>query len=105
VAAYDDLLRARRRSATPVQRSAPSGSTDDPQTVAWPVGYTPNCPDCGHPTAGLREQRARVRGIREPVILTIADPCGCPVDDHAAALQAAAPANQIGSGLPTEPAI
>ena len=58
-----------------------------------PLNYTPDCPECGHPTTGLREKHARVRGIREPVIITIADPCGCHVDDHAAALQAAAPAN------------
>jgi hypothetical protein len=61
------------------------------EELTWPPGYAPPCPACNRPTMGLREQHARVRGVRDPVVVARARPCGCPVDEHAAALQAAAP--------------
>ncbi len=60
------------------------------EAVDWPDGYRPPCPACSAPTEGLREQWVRRRGVREPVVAARAVPCGCPVDDHAAALQQAA---------------
>jgi DNA invertase Pin-like site-specific DNA recombinase len=62
------------------------------EAVGWPRSYSPACPQCARPTGGLREQSARIPGVREPVIRILAQPCGCPVDDQAAALQTAAPA-------------
>ncbi len=44
----------------------------------------------GRPTSGLREQWARRTGVREPVIVARAGPCGCAVDGHTAARQAGA---------------
>jgi len=60
------------------------------EAVDWPDGYRPPCPACTRPTSGLREQWVRRTGVREPVIAARAVPCGCAVDDHAAALQQAA---------------
>jgi len=59
------------------------------QSVRWPTGYRPPCPVCTRPTSGLREKNARVG--REIVVVALAQPCGCGVDDHAAALQTGAP--------------
>jgi hypothetical protein len=39
---------------------------------------------------GMEEQYARVRGIREPVVVALAQPCGCLVDEHATELHQAA---------------
>jgi len=61
------------------------------EAVDWPDGYRPPCPACTRPTIGLREQWARRAGVREPVIVVRACPCGCAVDEHAAQLQQAAP--------------
>ncbi len=61
------------------------------QSVTWPTGYRPPCPVCTRPTNGLREKNARVG--REIVVVAVAQPCGCGVDDHAAALQTGAPAS------------
>ena len=58
-------------------------------SVTWPAGYRPACPRCTQPTKGLREKNARLRG--QHVVLTVAQPCGCGVDDHAVTLQAGAP--------------
>jgi len=55
-------------------------------SVTWPAGYRPACPRCAQPTDGLREKNARRRG--QHVVLTVAEPCGCGVDDHAVTLQA-----------------
>ena len=54
-----------------------------------PAGYRPACPRCTQPTQGLREKNARLRG--QHVVLTVAEPCGCGVDDHAVTPQANAP--------------
>jgi len=61
------------------------------EAVDWPDGYRPPCPACTRPTTALREQWARRAGVREPVVVVRACPCGCAVDDHAAQLQQAAP--------------
>jgi DNA invertase Pin-like site-specific DNA recombinase len=61
------------------------------EAVDWPDGYRPPCPACTLPTIGLREQWARRAGVREPVVVVRARPCGCAVDEHAAQLQQAAP--------------
>jgi hypothetical protein len=58
------------------------------EAITWPADYSPACPACAHPTTGLEEQYARVRGIREPVVVALAQPCGCLIDNHAATLQA-----------------
>ncbi len=60
------------------------------EAVDWPDHYRPPCPSCTLPTSGLREQWVRRTGVREPVVAARAVPCGCAVDDHAAALQQAA---------------
>lgn len=60
------------------------------EAITWPTGYSPTCPGCEHPTTGLEEQYASVRGIRELVVVALAHPWGCLVDDHAAAMQAGA---------------
>ncbi len=57
-------------------------------SVTWPAGYRPACPRCAQPTEGLRERNARRRG--QHVVLTVAEPCGCGVDDQAVDLQAGA---------------
>jgi len=61
------------------------------EELAWPAGYSPACPTCALPTTGVEEQYARISGQREPVVVALAQPCGCLVDDHVAALLAAAP--------------
>ncbi len=58
------------------------------ESVTWPDGYQPPCPRCQTPTAGLQEKSGRVRG--HVVVRAVAVPCGCAVDEHAAALQSAA---------------
>ena len=59
------------------------------ESIVWPPGYAPACPTCQQPTIGLHETRARAHG--QMVIVAVAEPCLHPVDEHAAALQAAAP--------------
>jgi DNA invertase Pin-like site-specific DNA recombinase len=61
------------------------------EALSWPAGHSPACPTCTHPTTGVEEQYARVRGQREPVIVAVAQPCGCRVDEHVIALLAAVP--------------
>jgi DNA invertase Pin-like site-specific DNA recombinase len=61
------------------------------EALDWPAGHSPACPSCTRPTTGVEEQYARVRGQREPVIVALAQPCGCLVDEHVTALLAAAP--------------
>jgi len=58
------------------------------EAVDWPAGYSPPCPACTRTTTGIGERWARITGVREPVVVTVAHPCGCPVTEHAAALQA-----------------
>jgi DNA invertase Pin-like site-specific DNA recombinase len=58
------------------------------EALTWPAGYSPACPTCTQPTTGIEEQYARVPGQREPVVLALARPCGCLVDDQALTLQA-----------------
>ncbi|SDY87594.1 Site-specific DNA recombinase [Modestobacter sp. DSM 44400] len=72
-----------------IGRTARHGG-DPLEAITWPTGYSPTCSACAHPTTGLEEQYARVRGLREPVVVALAQPCGCLIDDHAAALQAGA---------------
>ena len=55
------------------------------QSVTWPDGYRPPCPRCQKPTVGLQEKSGRVKG--QMVVRAVAVPCGCTVDEHAAALQ------------------
>jgi len=43
------------------------------------------------PTTGIEEQYARVRGQREPVVVVLAQPCGCLVDEHVGTLLSAVP--------------
>ena len=59
--------------------------------LAWPAGYSPACPICMLPTTGLEEQYARLSGQREPIVVALAQPCGCLVDEHVSALLSAAP--------------
>jgi len=68
-----------------LQRRRPRGNLE---SITWPPGYAPDCPTCWQPTNGLRETRAKAHG---QIIIAVAEPCGHPVDEHAAALQAAAP--------------
>ena len=65
---------------------APLGAVEL-EGVDWPVGYAPACPACARTTTGISERWARVTGVREPVVVTVAHPCNCPVTEHAAALQ------------------
>lgn len=60
------------------------------ESVDWPGSYRPACPSCRSPLAGLRELYARRVGVRQPVVVALGWPCGCPVDEQAAALQAGA---------------
>jgi DNA invertase Pin-like site-specific DNA recombinase len=60
------------------------------EAVTWPPGHSPACPTCAHPTTGMEEQYARVPGRREPVVVALAQPCGCLVDEHATELHQAA---------------
>jgi len=61
------------------------------EELAWPAGYSPACPSCALPTTGVEEQYARISGQREPVVVALAQPCGCLVDEHVSALLAAIP--------------
>jgi len=56
--------------------------------LQWPDAYRPGCPVCSRPTIGLLDRGHYLQGGLR--IRTIAEPCGCDVSDHAAALQAAA---------------
>jgi len=55
--------------------------------MTWPAGYSPACPSCTPPITGMAEQYARVPGRREPVIVALAQPCGCLIDEHVTTLQ------------------
>ncbi len=79
------------RSRTIPSTAVHSAAAELLEAVDWPDGYQPPCPACTRPTIGLREQWARRAGVREPVIVVRACPCGCAVDEHAAQLQQAAP--------------
>lgn len=61
------------------------------EEVVWPAGHSPVCPVCALPTTGVEEQYARVSGQREPVVVALAQPCGCLVDAHVATLLAGIP--------------
>ncbi len=78
-------------SRTVPSKAVHSAAAELLEAVDWPDGYRPPCPACTRPTIGLREQWARRAGVREPVIVARACPCGCAVDEHAAQLQQAAP--------------
>ncbi|WP_460695217.1 recombinase family protein [Modestobacter muralis] len=65
---------------------------DELETLGWPAGHSPACPSCAHPTTGVEEQYARVDGQREPVVVVLAQPCGCLVDEHVGVLLATVPA-------------
>ncbi|NEK96618.1 hypothetical protein GCU67_20965 [Modestobacter muralis] len=65
------------------------------EVLTWPAGYSPACPSCAHPTTALEEQYARVAGIRELVIVPLAQPCGCLVDGHVAELHADVPMDAV----------
>jgi hypothetical protein len=71
------------------------------EAFAWPAGCSPACPSCMHPTTGVQEQYARVAGLREPVIVALADPCGCVVDDRVTQLLAGADIPRAGPHLIT----
>ena len=77
------------RPAEPVTAAGTSAPRGNLESITWPPGYAPDCPTCRQPTSGLRETRAKAHG--QIVIIAVAEPCGHPVDEHAAALQAAAP--------------
>ncbi len=57
------------------------------ESTTWPIGYAPACPTCQQLTTGLRETRAQAHGqvVIVIVIVAIAEPCGHPVNEHAAA--------------------
>jgi len=74
-------------SASVTRASVPSAQDELLEAVNWPDGYRPPCPTCTRPTRGLREQWVRRSGVREPTVAARAWPCGCAVDEHAAALQ------------------
>jgi len=95
----DQPLKDQPRSQTVPSTAVHSAAAELLEAVDWPDGYRPPCPACTHPTIGLREQWARRAGVREPVIVVRACPCGCAVDEHAAQLQQAAP-NTPGSHTP-----
>ena len=61
------------------------------EALDWPAGHSPACPSCTRPTTGVEEQYANVHGKRDPVIVALAQPCGCLVDEHIAALVTGAP--------------
>ena len=61
------------------------------EELVWPAGYSPACPSCALPTRGVEEQHARIPRQREPVVVALAQPCGCLVDEHVSALLAAIP--------------
>jgi len=65
------------------------------ETVDWPGSYRPACPQCQQPISGLREQYRRPPGVRHPVVVALAWPCGCAVDEHAAVLQSQAPDQEL----------
>nr|WP_299960623.1 recombinase family protein [uncultured Modestobacter sp.] len=56
------------------------------EAFGWPAGHAPACPLCARPTTGIEEQYARVPGQREPVVVVLAQPCGCLVDEHVSTL-------------------
>jgi len=101
----DQPLKDQPRSQTVPSTAVHSAAAELLEAVDWPDGYRPPCPACTHPTIGLREQWARRAGVREPVIVVRACPCGCAVDEHAAQLQQAAPhtpsSHTPGSTAPT----
>ena len=93
------------RSQTIPSKAVHSAAAELLEAVDWPDGYRPPCPACTRPTIGLREHWVRRAGVREPVVVVRACPCGCAVDEHAAQLQQAAPhtpgSHTPGSTAPT----
>jgi len=87
----DQPLGGQPRVQTVPSTAVHSAAAELLEAVDWPDGYRPPCPACTRPTIGLREQWARRAGVREPVVVVRACPCGCAVDEHAAQLQQAAP--------------
>lgn len=63
------------------------------EELVWPAGYSPSCPSCTLPTTGIEEQYARIRGQREPVVVVLAQPCGCLADEQVSVLLAGLPAS------------
>jgi len=61
------------------------------EALAWPTDYRPACPACALSTTGLEEQYARVAGVRDLVIVPVAQPCGCLVDGHVITFHGAQP--------------
>jgi len=66
------------------------GNGEELEALDWPDSYSPACPTCTRPTTGLEEQYARVHGQRVPVVVALAQPCGCSIDEEALTLQAGA---------------
>ena len=96
----DQPLGDQPRSQTVPSKAVHSAVAELLEAVDWPDGYRPPCPACTRPTIGLREHWVRRAGVREPVVVVRACPCGCAVDEHAAQLQQAAP-HTPGSTAPT----
>ncbi len=94
VVSYDELFPSRvsaaeRVSARPTTTTTTSHAVDGILgSVTWPDSYRPACPHCQQPIQGLREKSSRHRD--QHIVLTLAEPCGCGVDDHAVILQAGA---------------
>jgi len=94
-----DDLRGTPPAAAPVDPPAPGLQLLGRSTrrgakleeLAWPGGYSPACPVCRLPTTGVEEQYARLTGQREPIVVALAQPCGCLIDEHVSALLSAAP--------------
>ena len=61
------------------------------EELAWPGGYSPACPICTLRTTGVEEQYARLTGQREPIVVALAQPCGCLIDEYVSALLSAVP--------------
>ena len=100
------------KSAPPAPTPAPAagvvrasvtggGAEELLEAAEWPESYRPACPQCRQPTSGLREQYGRRAVVRHPIVVALAWPCGCAVDEHAAGLQAGAPAQEPAARTPT----
>ena len=77
-------------AGTPDGSPAGPGAQELLEAVDWPDTYRPACPGCGKPVSALREQYRRRAGVHHPVVVALAVPCGCAVDEHAAGLRARA---------------
>jgi len=91
------------RSRTIPSKAVHSAAAELLEAVDWPDGYRPPCPACTRPTIGLREQWARRAGVREPVVVVRACPCGCAVDEHAAQLHRRGPRTRLDPQRPHPP--